>query len=163
MQRLLVGVLGALVIGVGVAHAATTTRTVRLDGRYKWGSSARSCVAPRAGSVICVAAKGKVAGLGAFAYARDAVSTGGHTNDGCEQFSTHGTLWANGGHISFRGGPAATCGSDPQQPNSSPDANYVVSFVPSSGKGVLAKASGKFTILADQGTDIWAGSIVLKK
>ena len=169
MRRMAGVAVGVLVLTSGLAQAATSSRTVKLDGRYKWGTSMRFCVAPRAASVTCIAGKRKVTGLGTFEYERDAVSTGANTSDGCPEYDTHGWIWINGakgkkgGKIAFRGVPAAECGKDPQQPSLSPDANYVVTLVTASGKGVLKGATGGATVLAAGGTDIWAGSVTLRK
>jgi hypothetical protein len=120
----------------------------------------RHCVVPRVNSVICVAARGSSAGLGKYEYARDAVPSGTQTSDGCPGYSTRGWLWVKGGKIAFFGKPATTCGKDPQQPDVSPDANYVLTF--SKGSGVLAGATGTATVLAARGTDIWNGTLTLK-
>jgi hypothetical protein len=161
-MRTTLAVLAVLALALaGFAAGATSSRTVTIKGRLKWSSSMRHCVAPRPDSVICVAARGTSRGLGKYEYARDAVGTGGHTPDGCPQFSTRGWLWVKGGKIAFFGKPAPTCGKDPQQPDLSPDANYVLTF--SRGSGVLAGATGTATVLAASGTDIWNATLTLKR
>jgi hypothetical protein len=151
----------ALALG-GFATAATTTRPASIKGRLRWGTSFRPCAAPqRAGSVICISAKGTSAVLGKYEYARDAVPTGAQTSDGCPEFTTRGTLWVKGGKILFTGAPASTCGKDPRQPGVSPDANYVVTL--KNGSGRLKGATGTGTVLAARGTDIWAVTLTLKK
>src|SRR3954469_847227 len=138
-KRLLGVALLALAL-TGYASASTSTRTVTVKGRLKWGTAFKSCTPFRSSSVICISARGASAKLGKYEYSRDAVATGGQTSDGCPQFGTHGTLWVKGGKIAFDGTPATSCGADPQQPGVSPDANYVVKF--RKGSGVLAGATG---------------------
>jgi hypothetical protein len=157
----LVGVAVLALAITGFTTASAASRTVTINGRLKWSSSMRYCVAPRVGSVICVAARGTSAGLGKYEYARDAVGTGGQTSDGCPQFSTRGWLWVKGGKIAFSGAPAPTCGADPQQPGVSPDANYIVTF--GKGSGVLAGAFGSATVLAVRGVDVWDAKLTLKR
>jgi hypothetical protein len=157
--------LGVAVLALaltGFAAAATSTRPASIKGRLKWGSSFRPCTSPqRVGSVICISAKGTSAMLGKYEYSRDAVPTGAQTSDGCPEFTTRGTIWVKGGRILFTGAPASTCGRDPQQPDVSPDANYVVTL--KNGSGRLKGATGTGTILAARGTDIWAVALTLKK
>ncbi|MDX6505075.1 MAG: hypothetical protein QOE29_2200 [Gaiellaceae bacterium] len=160
LTKRLVGVAVLALAITGYATAASSSRTVTIKGRLKWGSSMRYCVAPRVGSVICVAARGTSAGLGKYEYARDAVGTGGQTSDGCPQYTTRGWLWVKGGKIQFYGTPAPTCGKDAQQPDVSPDANYVLTF--RKGSGVLAGATGTATVLAAVSVDIWDAKLTVK-
>jgi hypothetical protein len=159
-RRLLAVALLALAV-TGYAAAATATRTATIKARLTWGSATRGCAPARAGSVICISARGASAKLGRYEYARDAVPAGGQTRDGCVEYGTHGTLWVKGGKLAFVGAPATTCGADPRQPGLTPDANYVVTF--KSGTGVLKGASGRGTILAASGVDIWNVTLTLRK
>ena len=159
MKRLVAVAVIALA-AAGYASAVTSTRTATIKGRLRWSTAFRPCTPLRAGSVICISAKGTSAKLGKYEYSRDAVPSGTQTTDGCAGFGTQGHVWVKGGVISFVGAPATTCGADPQQPGVSPDANYVLTF--KNGKGVLAGATGAGTVLAARGTDIWNVTLTLR-
>jgi hypothetical protein len=145
----------------GYASASASSRSATINGRLRWGTSFRHCSPLRAGSVICVAAKGTSKALGKYEYARDAVPSGTQTTDGCPGYTTRGTVWVKGGTLTLSGAPATTCGADPRQPGVSPDANYVVTI--KKGTGVLKGATGSGTILAANGTDIWNVAVTLRK
>ncbi len=135
------------------AASAAAGKTIAVNADFTW-NGVRNCVTQRPGSVICIAAQGKVDGLGLVEYARDAVPNGQTTPDGCPEFSTQGTLWVAGGNAKFDGAPVPTCGA-----TDSPDAHYTLTL--RGGAGVLAGATGTGDVVADNGVDRWRGSVTL--
>jgi hypothetical protein len=102
--------------------------------------------------VICIAGKVSITGLGVLEYARDGVPTGATTADGCDEYSTHGTIFVMGGTAVFDGTPATTCGG-----TDVPDAHY--DYTIKGGTGILAGATGSGDIVADHGIDRWHGTL----
>jgi hypothetical protein len=130
---------------------ALAKATVPIVATFTWDGS-HECASPRTDSVICISGKADVRGLGHVEYARDAVSTGEQTPDGCPKLSTLGTIWVAGGTAVITGSPANSCGA-----KDNPDAHYLYTI--SSGTGVLAGASGSGDIVADHGVDRWHGTL----
>jgi hypothetical protein len=138
---------------VGAASpGAVPNGPIRLDINVTWGSGTHDCDAPRPGSVICIAGNASITGLGVFEYARDGVPTGATTSDGCDEYSTHGTIFVTGGTALFDGTPATTCGG-----TDVPDAHY--DYTITGGTGILAGATGSGDIVADHGIDKWHGTL----
>jgi hypothetical protein len=125
---------------------------VRLDVNVTWGTGDHDCDTPRPGSVICIQGKATITGLGDFQYARDGVPANATTADGCDEFSTQGTIFIAGGTADFYGTPATTCGG-----TDVPDAHY--DYTIKSGSGILAGATGSGDIVADHGVDKWHGTL----
>jgi hypothetical protein len=125
---------------------------VQLDVNVTWGTGDHDCAAPRPGSVICVQGEATVTGLGDFQYERDGVPANATTADGCDEFSTQGTIFIAGGTAAFDGTPATTCGG-----TDVPDAHY--NYTIKGGTGILAGATGSGDIVADHGVDKWHGTL----
>lgn len=153
LAALVGAVTAALVVGTMSAATASSNRTIAVNADFAW-HGVRNCDAQRPGSVMCIAAQARVAGLGLVEYARDAVPNGQTTTDGCPEYSTQGTIWVSGGTAKFDGAPAPTCGAQ-----DSPDAHYTLTL--HGGAGVLSGATGTADVVADNGVDRWHGSIAL--
>jgi hypothetical protein len=145
--------IGALTLGLValLPQQAWAKATVTIVATFTWDGS-HDCASPRTGSVICISGQANVRGLGHVEYARDAVTTGEQTPDGCPKLSTLGTIWVIGGTAILKGKPANTCGA-----KDNPDAHYLYTI--SGGTGVLAGASGSGDIVADHGVDRWHGTL----
>jgi hypothetical protein len=147
----------AIAVGLLCVVAAASPPTVpkgpvQLDTFVTWGSGTHDCDAPRPGSVICIQGKATITGLGDFEYARDGVPANATTADGCDEFSTQGTIFVAGGTAAFDGTPATTCGG-----TDVPDAHY--DYTIKGGTGILAGATGSGDIVADHGVDKWHGTL----
>jgi hypothetical protein len=143
----------ALFCAVGFAAPQTAAPgPLPLNVNVTWGSGTHDCDSPREGSVICIAGKATIAGIGVFEYARDGVPTGATTSDGCSEYSTHGTIFVTGGTAVLDGVPATTCGG-----TDAPDAHY--DYKITGGTGILAGATGSGDIVADHGVDKWHGTL----
>jgi hypothetical protein len=144
--------VGLLCVVAAASPPAVPKGPVQLNVNVTWGTGDHDCDAPRAGSVICIQGKATITGLGDFQYARDGVPANATTADGCDEFSTQGTIFIAGGTAAFDGTPATTCGG-----TDVPDAHY--DYTIKGGTGILAGATGSGDIVADHGVDKWHGTL----
>jgi hypothetical protein len=144
--------VGLLCVVAAASPPAVPKGPVQLTVNVTWGTGDHDCDAPRPGSVICIQGKATITGLGDFQYARDGVPANATTADGCDEFSTRGTIFIAGGTAEFDGTPAATCGG-----TDVPDAHY--DYTIKGGTGILAGATGTGDIVADHGVDKWHGTL----
>jgi hypothetical protein len=144
--------VGLFCVVAAASPPAVPKGPVPLDVNVTWGTGDHDCDTPRQGSVICIQGKATITGLGDFQYARDGVPANATTADGCDEFSTQGTIFIAGGTADFYGPPATTCGG-----TDVPDAHY--DYTIKSGTGILAGATGSGDIVADHGVDKWHGTL----
>lgn len=144
--------VGLLCVVAAASPPSVPKGPVQLNVNVTWGTGDHDCDAPRPDSVICIQGKATIAGLGDFQYARDGVPANATTADGCDEFSTQGTIFIVGGTAEFDGTPATTCGG-----TDVPDAHY--DYTIKGGTGILVGATGSGDIVADHGVDKWHGTL----